>query len=159
MCSNYSHTHYVEEFLLHMQLDFPPFCFLYALPWICHFASVVGCFVRSAMAWAGPKQYCGAIEKIIGFLLKQFYAYAIEPVRGVKVRAILGPIQMRTGEYTLRQMPKPISSFSLTGGNVCVWLRGLCTLLREFVFLLGGTIEKASGVLSTDTDKQLQCTL
>lgn len=95
---------------------------LHVLPWICHFASIVGCFVCSAVAWAVPKQHCGAIEKIIGFSLKQFYADAIEPVRGIKVRAILGPIQMRTGEYTLREMSKPISSFGLTGGNVCVWL-------------------------------------
>ncbi len=72
------------------------------------------------MAWAVPEQCCGAIEKIIGFSLKQFYADAIEPMHSVKVRAILGPIQMRTGQYTLRQMSKPISSFSLTGGNVCV---------------------------------------
>lgn len=110
-----------------------PLSSLHALPQICHFARIVGCFVRSAMAWAAPKQCCGAIEKIIGFSLKQFYADAIEPVHGVKVRTILGPIQMRTGQYTLRQMSKPISSFSLTGGNVCVCVRhrGLCTLLKE----------------------------
>lgn len=115
---------------------------LHALPQICHFASIVGCFVRSAVAWAVPKQCCGAIEKIIGFSLKQFYADAIEPVCGVKVRAILGPIQMRTGQYTLRQMSKPISSFRLTGGSVCVWHRGLCTLL------LRGTNEKVSWALN-----------
>ncbi len=100
---------------------------LHALPQICHFASIVGCFVRSAMAWAVPKQCCCAIEKIIGFSLKQFYADAIEPVRSVKVRAILGPIQMRTGQYTLRQMSKPISSFSLSGGE-CVCGTEVCVL-------------------------------
>ena len=122
----------VEEFWLGVQLDFPPFCGrLHALPQICHFASIVGCFVRSAMAWAVPKQCCGAIEKIIGFSLKQFYADAIEPVHGVKVRAILGPIQMRTGQYTLRQMSKPISSFSLSRGNVCVRGTEVCVLCWE----------------------------
>lgn len=100
---------------------------LHALPQICHFASIVGRFVHRAMVWAVPKQCCGAFEKIIGFSLKRFYADTIEPVHGVKVRAILGPIQMRTGQYTLRQMSKPISSFSLTEALcvcVCVWHRG-----------------------------------
>lgn len=70
--------------------------------------------MRSAVAWAVPKQCCVAIEKIIGFSPKPFYADAIEPVRSVKVRPILGSIQMRTGQYTLRQMSEAISSFSLS---------------------------------------------
>lgn len=71
------------------------------------------------MAWAVPKQCCGTIEKIIGFLVKQFYADAIEPAHSVKVRVILGPIQMRTGQYTLRQMSQPIYFFCLTEECVC----------------------------------------
>lgn len=42
---------------------------------------------------------------------------------------------------------------------VCVWLRGLCNLLRKLDFLSGGTIEKPSGVLSVGTDKHLECAL
>lgn len=115
------HTLFGERVLIRDTIGFSSLLsLLHALLQICHLASIVGCFVHSAMAWAVPKQCCGAIEKIIGFSLKQFYADAIEPVHGVKVRAILGPIQMRTGQYTLRQMSKPISSFSLTGGSVCV---------------------------------------
>lgn len=106
--------------MIRAAIGFSSFQSVHALPCICHFASFVGCFVRSAMAWAVPKQYCGAIEKIIGFSLKQFYADAIELVCNVKVRAILGSIQMRAGQYTLRRMSKPISSFSLTGGSVFV---------------------------------------
>ena len=48
----------------------------------------------AATTWAVPKQRYGAIETIIGFSLKQFSADAIEPVCGVKVRALLGPTQI-----------------------------------------------------------------
>lgn len=97
------------------------------------------------------EQRCGATEKIIGFSLKQFYADAIEPVCVVKVRAILGSIQMRTGRYTLRQMSKPISSFSLTGVCVCVGQRLVCSAER----VSGATTKKVSGVLSAAANKQL----
>lgn len=80
------------------------------------------------MAWAVPKQCCGTIEKIIGFLVKQFCADTIEPAHGVKVRVLLGPIQMRTGQYTLRQMSKPIYYFCPTEVYVCVCGTEVCVL-------------------------------
>lgn len=141
MCWKSSHKHYVVRVFIKDAIGFSsPLLSVYGLPQICHFARVVGCFVRSAMVWAVLKRCCGAIEKIIGFSLEQFYADAIELVCGVKVRAILGPIQMRTGQYTLRQMSKPISSFSLTGENVCV-----CgySFARSVDLVLCGTNEKS----------------
>lgn len=157
-----THSNGVGEFWLGTQLDFPPSCHPRApCPRFVTLPALLGCFVRSAVAWAAPEQRCGAIEKIIGFSLKQFYADAIEPARSVKVRPILGPIQMRTGQYTLRQMSKPISSFSLTGGSVCRVHRGLWTLLRESD-LLPGTKGKFSGPLSIgclQTFRKLQCRL
>lgn len=136
------------EFLIRNAIEFSSFLsLLHALPQFCHFASIVGCFVRSAVAWAVPKLYCGAIETIIGFSLKQFYADAIEPLRGVKVRAILGPIQMRTGQYTLRQMSKPISSFGLTRGNVCLCGSEVCVLCWEsWIFFYVEQMKKSEGV-------------
>lgn len=118
-------------------------------PQICCFTSNVGCFLCSAVAWAVPKQYWSAFEKIIGFSLKQFYADAIELVCSVKVRAILGSIQMRTGQYTLRQMSKPISSFNIT--RVCVSVCGtdVCVLSSESLdLILGSATKKASRVLN-----------
>lgn len=90
------------------------------------------CFVHSELAWTTPEQCCGMIEKIIGFSLKQFYGDAIELAHSVKVRVILGPVQMRTRQYTVSQMSELISSFYLTGGSVCecVWVK-VCLLCQE----------------------------
>lgn len=104
---------------------------------------VVWCIQR----W--PGQCCGTIKKIIGSPPRQFYADAIEEAPGVKVRVILGSIQMRWGQYTPRQMSELISSFFAQLEEVrvcvCVFYCGLCSLLRD-VPLLCGVNESQRGV-------------
>lgn len=82
---------------------------------------VVWCIQR----WCG--QCWGTIEKITGSPQREFYADAIEEAPGVKVRVLLGSIQMRQGQYTPRQMSELISSFfAREGGCVCVCVGVVC---------------------------------
>ena len=96
-------------------------------------AGVTGCLV--VQRWCGQcwSSVVVRLEEIIGFSPQKLYADAIEAERGVKVRVTLGPIQMRRGGYTRRQMSEPIASYSLTGGNLCVCL---CSSENSQLFII-----------------------
>lgn len=72
------------------------------------------------MAWTPPEQCCGMIEKIIGFSLKRFYGDAIELVHSVKVRVILGPVQMRTRQFSEPDVGANL--LFLPNWRECVWV-------------------------------------
>lgn len=66
----------------------------------------LGCFVRLPLVWAESEHGLSATERIIGSLVKRFYADGTKRVHSIKVRMILGSIQMRTGQCCPRHTSK-----------------------------------------------------